>query len=49
VAVFTVAIEETDDLDAAVDDGEEAMFVHAFIRKVALSVIGMIRHISLGL
>ena len=49
MAVFAVAVEETDDLDAAVDDGEEAMFVHAFIRKVALPVIGMIRHIGLGL
>lgn len=44
-----MTIEETDNLDAAVDDGEEAMFVHAFIRNVALSIIGMISHISLGL
>ena len=44
-----MAIEEADDLDAAVDDGEETMFVHAFIRNITLSIIRMIRHVSLGL
>lgn len=44
-----MAVEETDDLDAAVDDGEEAVFVHAVIRNVTFTIIGMIRHISLGL